>query len=94
MLIIAYLYQFASGNSNGGTKAAIYTFFLNDSSYAVEEFGEALPPRDLYFSGGMGRQSRQPSPEKDDSWRANALQTTLRGRPRNRVNDKTNVWGW
>jgi hypothetical protein len=45
---------------------------VNDTTYAVEGFGEAEPPQDLHFSGGMCRQSRHIPPERDDSWRASS----------------------
>jgi hypothetical protein len=45
MLIIAYLYQFASSNSNRGTKAAICIFSLKITGLTVVGFGEALPPQ-------------------------------------------------
>jgi hypothetical protein len=38
MLIIAYLYQFASSNSNRGTKAAMLIFSPNDTTYTESAF--------------------------------------------------------
>ena len=40
-------------------------------------FGGGKPPRISHLSGTIGRQSRPIVPEKKDSWRAFALQTSL-----------------
>src|SRR5262245_13578799 len=57
--------------------------FLNDTSCAVEGFGEAKPLQDLPSSRWLWRLCRHSQRERKDFGGTASLQTSLRGPPRN-----------